>query len=170
MPSKEIFFWQFVLFCTEQRNMCSSLYSLVLFCAEQKTKLWQFLLFCIVLYWTRRFQYVLQFVWRLLSNALFNFEVGLVKKVCFIVRIGSWLLSNAFFNFEKGLMKRVYLIWKGCWFWLFTHFCAIKSPRRKCTSWKEQELQLPVFGSISVRQLCFASGYTLEISWITQLN
>ena len=207
--NKEIFVGILYCFCTEQRNICSSLYYLVLFCAEHKTKLWKFLLFCIVLYWTKRVQSVLQFVWRVLSNALFNFEEGLMKKVYFLhlwniystrqgythykllinyfqsfglygfsifitsilfvylayflVQKGSWLLSNAFFNFEMGLMKRVYfIVWKGSWFWLFTHFCAIKSPRRKCTSWKEQELQSPVFGSISVRQLCFASGYTLN--------
>ena len=35
----------------------------------------------------------------------------------------------SFFHFFSGVDPLHFIVWKGSWFWLFTHFGAIKSPR-----------------------------------------
>ena len=64
-----------------------------------------------------------------------------------------------------------FIVWKGSWFWLFTHFGAIKSPRRsrglfiapKCV---KSQNQLPLHSKMLNSSDCCEGSVSTEDIWI----
>ena len=64
-----------------------------------------------------------------------------------------------------------FIVWKGSWFWLFTHFGAIKSPRRsrglfiapKCV---KSQNQLPLHSKMLNSSHCCEGSVLTEDIWI----
>ena len=65
----------------------------------------------------------------------------------------------------------LFIVWKGSWFWLFTHFGAIKSPRRsrglfiapKCV---KSQNQLPLHSKMLNSSDCCEGSVLTEDIWI----